>query len=58
MRINLDNGNIVLWDEGAHYAHIINEQDLELDVFSFAWEKDKATELDFTNALQRWLSEE
>lgn len=43
----------VLWFKGSHTAnvHHINED----DCFTFAWEKNQPTMLDFTTALQNWI---
>ena len=43
---------------GAHYGRVFALDGFEVDVFSFAWEKDEPTQLDFTTALERWLAGE
>ena len=48
----------VNWQKGSHYAHVVGAYGKEIDVFSFAWEKDRPSMLDFTTALVSYLSEE
>lgn len=45
------------WVKGSHYAGIWNEG-IEIDCYTFAWEKNRASMLDFTTALVSYLSEE
>ena len=53
MTISTDFGTIV-WN-GSHYGNVFTHDGKEVDAFSFAWEKDKPTELDFTEAAQQYL---
>jgi hypothetical protein len=48
MQINTPNLQIV-WN-GSHTANVYNYLNNELDVFTFSFEKDKTTALDFVNA--------
>jgi len=45
----------VKW-EGGHYAHVKLPSG-SWEPFSFAWEKNKPTQLDFTEALEGWISD-
>ena len=49
-------GNETVQWEGGHYAHIKNATG-GIEVFSFAWEKNKPTQLDFTEALENWIND-
>lgn len=51
----LDNGKRIGWPKGSHMAHIYNSAGDEIDVFSFSWEKNNPSMLDFTTALQSHL---
>ena len=44
----------VRWAKGSHTANVFLGGH-EVDVFTFAWCKDKASQLDFTTALQSYL---
>lgn len=43
------------WVKGSHTANVLSNTGEALDVFTFAWEKDRASMLDFTTALQTHL---
>jgi len=45
----------VTW-EGTHYAYVRFPDGFQ-DLFSFAWEKNKPTQLDFTEALEGWIND-
>ena len=47
----------VEWN-GGHTANVYDMVGNNVDCFTFAWEKNNPTQLDFTNALERWLSNE
>ena len=51
---NLPNDIGIVWDKGSHYANIYQgwNSTNPIDCFSFAWEKNLASMLDFTTALQ------
>lgn len=44
----------VEWTVGGHYGNVFDNHGNEFDCFSFAWEKDKATQQDFMDAFERW----
>ena len=59
---------VILW-EGGHYAHVnytniprkirFNKIDFVAETtFSFAWEKNKVSQLDFTESLLRYLDDD
>jgi hypothetical protein len=43
------------WHKGSHYAHILTNTGETEDLFSFAWEKNRTSMLDFTQALHSFL---
>jgi hypothetical protein len=43
------------WQKGTHYAHVLTNTGAIEDLFSFAWEKNRTSMLDFTTALQNHL---
>ena len=45
----------VEWTPGSHYGRVFTGS-VEVDVFSFAWEKDKADQIDFLDAMRRWMA--
>ena len=48
----------VHWLKGSHTADVYAGNDLFAhDVFTFAWEKNRASMLDFTSALQTWMND-
>jgi cyclopropane fatty-acyl-phospholipid synthase-like methyltransferase len=49
-------GNVRVAWEGGHYAHVKHPNGYA-EPFSFAWEKNKTTQLDFTEALQNWMND-
>jgi hypothetical protein len=57
MKIYLADGTVASWTQGSHYGKILSNAQgtQELDLFSFAWEKNEPTQLDFTNALTQYL---
>lgn len=52
MRINIGS-SVIEWN-GGHYGNV-TFADGSLDCFSFAWEKSKATSLDFTTSAIEYL---
>lgn len=55
--IPLPNNRRVEWIKGGHYANVW-QGGTEVDVFSFAWEKNHTSMLDFTSALQSYLEDD
>lgn len=47
---------VIHWPIGSHMANVFYNGEND-DVFSFAWEKDRASMLDFTTSLLTYLSE-
>jgi hypothetical protein len=49
----------VVWRKGSHYANVYEGwgSTNPVDTFSFGWEHDHATMLDFTSALQTWMND-
>ena len=45
----------VTWVNGSHTANVFDESGREIDCFTFGWEKDKATGLDFADSLNAWM---
>ena len=45
----------VEWHKGTHTANVTNARG-DMDVFTFAWEKNRTSMLDFTEALQSYLT--
>ena len=54
MTATLPNDVGVVWYKGSHYANIYEgfNSPNPIDCFSFAWEKNRTSQLDFTSALQ------
>ena len=48
-------GETIEWVKGSHTAHCVNGGGRVVDQFSFSWEKNKPSMLDFTEALQNWI---
>ncbi len=50
----------VVWYKGSHYANVYEgfTSTNPIDCFSFAWEKDRTSMLDFTSALERFVAEQ
>ena len=44
----------IRWVKGTHTAGVCSGTG-EVDVFTFAWEKNEPSQLDFTSALQNYL---
>jgi hypothetical protein len=44
------------WHRGAHYAHCYSSSNRIVDSFSFAWEKNTTSMLDFTQAAQSFIT--
>lgn len=45
------------WVKGSHTANVYMGHDAYAhDVFTFAWEKNRASMLDFTTALESWMN--
>ena len=49
-------GETIEWDKRTHYAYCYNGGGRMVDQFSFAWEKNNPTMLDFTEAAQNFIS--
>lgn len=47
---------VIEWVKGTHTANVYLDNDGR-DVFTFAWEKNKPSMLDFTSALQTWMND-
>lgn len=46
------------WLKGSHTAHVYRAHDAyAYDVFTFAFEKDRASMLDFTESLENWIKD-
>lgn len=46
-----------VWHKGGHTVNVFSGLD-EIDCYTFAWAKNRPSMLDFTTALQSYLSEE
>jgi len=44
-----------VWDGRAHYAYCFDEFGHMIDMFSFAWEKNIPSQLDFTDAANNFF---
>jgi len=57
MTATLPNDVGVVWYKGSHYANVYEgfNSPNPIDCFSFAWDKNKTSQLDFTSALQTHL---
>ena len=57
MTAKLPNDIGVVWFKGSHYANIYDgwNSPNPVDCFSFAFEKNRTTQLDFTTSLQTYL---
>lgn len=53
----LRNMGRVEWIKGSHTANVLSNTGEALDVFTFAWDKDRTSMLDFTTSLHTYLSE-
>lgn len=42
------------WEKGGHYVNVWRGG-TEIDIYSFAWDKNRPTMLDFTSSLQNYL---
>lgn len=42
------------WNKGSHTVNVYSGQD-EIDCYTFAWQKNRTSMLDFTTALQSYL---
>lgn len=49
------NGSIFEWVKGSHTVNVYNLEPYSIDCFTFAWEKNRPSMLDFTTALQTHL---
>lgn len=56
MQINTPTLQIV-WENGSHTANVYNYLNNELDVFTFSFDKNKASALDFLGSTLRYLEE-
>jgi hypothetical protein len=46
-----------VWARGAHHANVyVDRNPIAADVFTFAWEKDRTSQLDFTRAFLNYTS--
>ena len=45
------------WLKGGHTVNVFSNRGKELDCYTFAWEKNRPSMLDFTTALESYLSE-
>ena len=43
----------IRWRKGTHTANVFQGE--EKDIFTFAWDKNNTSQLDFTSALQNYL---
>lgn len=50
----------VVWNRGSHYANVYSgwESHNPINCFSFAWEKNYTSMLDFTTALENYITDE
>lgn len=57
MTAHLPNDVGVVWLKGSHYANIYEgwQSTNPIDCFTFAWEKNRTSMLDFTSALVSYL---
>lgn len=46
---------IIKWWKGSHTAEVFRNDNLAHDIFTFAWEKNRPSMLDFTTSLQNYL---
>ena len=46
---------VIRWN-GGHYGNIFDKRGNEIDVFSFAWEKNSPTALDFLEGARHYLA--
>lgn len=55
---HLPNDIGVVWAKGSHYANVYDGWNSvnNVDCFSFAFEKNKTSMLDFTKALESWAN--
>lgn len=58
MIIKLGRGRSVVWNNGSHYMGEFDANGREYNVFSFAWEKNRPSQLDALEAFLRYESEE
>jgi hypothetical protein len=56
MQINTPTLQIV-WENGSHTANVYNYLNNELDAFTFSFDKNKASALDFLGSTLRYLEE-
>ena len=45
---------VILWN-GSHTGHVYSRNGLEMDIFTFAFEKNNPTALDFSEAAHGYL---
>lgn len=59
MTATLPNDVGVVWYKGSHYANVYEgfNSPNPIDCFSFAFEKNRTSQLDFTRSLQIYLEE-
>lgn len=53
--VPLANMSRVEWVKGSHTANVLSNTGEALDVFTFAWDKNRPSMLDFTSSLQNYL---
>lgn len=55
MKINLDN-KVIEWHNGSHTANVYSNNQ-NIDAFTFSFDKNKASALDFLGSTLRYLEE-
>ena len=48
-------GETIEWVKGTHTAHCVNGAGRVVDMFSFSWEKNKPTMVDFLSSAQSFI---
>jgi hypothetical protein len=54
MIAELETGSLIKWVKGSHTANVYSQQDT-VDCFTFGWEDNTTSQLDFTEALESYL---
>jgi hypothetical protein len=49
------NSTTIVWDGRTHYAYCFDKFGHMIDMFSFAWEKNTPSQLDFTDAANNFF---
>jgi hypothetical protein len=55
LSITLSDGNIVDWHIGSHTVQIYSPNGNIIDMFTFGWENNETTEVDFFRSLANFL---